>query len=44
LIDVKLERLISEGTITQQIQDEYKKSKQTLKSFIREKYLDLHND
>ena len=44
LIDVKLEKLISKGTITQQIQDEYKKSEQSLKSFIRENYLDLHND
>ena len=44
LIDVKLEKLISKGTLTQQIQDEYKKSKQSLKSFIRENYLDLHND
>ena len=44
LIDDKLEKLISNGTMTQQIQDEYKKSEQTLKSFIRENYLDLHND
>ena len=36
LIDVKLEKLISKGTITQQIQGAYKKSEQSLKSFIRE--------
>ena len=44
LIDVKLQKLISKGTMTQQTQDAYKKSGQTLKSFIRENYLDLHDE
>jgi len=44
LVEVKLNNLISKGTKTHQIQDAYKNSGQTLKSFIRENYLDLHND
>ena len=42
LIETKLENLISKGTRTKQIQDEFKNSGQTLKSFIRENYLDLY--
>jgi glutamate--cysteine ligase len=44
LLESKLKNLISQGTATRQIQDAYKKSGQTLKSFIRENYLDLYND
>ena len=44
LIESKLKSLISKGTKTKQIQDEFKNSGQTLKSFIKENYLDLYND
>ncbi len=44
LIESKIKNLVSLGTKTKQIQDEYVKSKQSVKRFIAENYLDLYND
>lgn len=44
ILDTKLKKLISNGTETTQVQHRYKNSGQTLKSFIKENYLDLYND
>ena len=44
LLELKLQNLISNGTETAQVQNNFKNSRQTLKSFIRENYLDLYSD
>ena len=44
LLELKLQNIISSGTETTQVQNDFKNSRQSLKSFIRENYLDLYSD